>query len=39
MLGLVDRVIVCGDWSVDLTEDIAEAMGAVVVSMIRVRRV
>jgi len=27
----VDRVIVCGDGSVDLTGEIAEALGAVVV--------
>ena len=31
LLGLVDRVIVCDDGSMDLTGDIAEAMGAVVV--------
>ena len=29
--GLVDEVIVCNDGSVDLTGDIAEAMGAFVV--------
>jgi len=29
----VDRVIVCDDGSVDLTGDIAEAMGAVMVGM------
>jgi len=31
----VDRVVVCDDGSVDLTGDIAEAMGAVVVRHIR----
>jgi len=31
LLKQVDRVIVCDDGSVDLTGDIAEAMGAVVV--------
>ena len=31
LMGQVDRVIVCDDGSVDLTGDIAEAMGAVVV--------
>ena len=35
----VDRVIVCDDGSVDLTGEMAEAMGAVGVGMIRVRRV
>ena len=31
----VDRVIVCGDGSMDLTGDIAETMGATVVRHIR----
>ena len=31
LLGLVDRVVVCDDGSVDLTGEIAEAMEAVVV--------
>jgi len=35
----VDRVIVCDDGSVDLTGEIAEALEAVGVGMIRLRRV
>jgi len=31
LMKVVDRVIVCDDGSVDLTEEIAEAMGATVV--------
>ena len=35
----VDRVIVCDDGSVDLAGEMAEALDAVGVGMIRVRRV
>lgn len=31
LMKVVDRVIVCDDWSMDLTGEIAEAMGAVAV--------
>jgi len=39
LLRQVDRVIVCDDGSADLTGEMAEALDAMGVGMIRVRRV